>query len=151
MKFFCEYKDSNILFSNKHQNKHLLDSWSFIHANHSFILFILLNIYFSKENSAIIGLIIGIVFEFVENSDPVIDLMRKKGYPTYKGDTVINIIGDIISDIIGLYIGYKISFIEESKRMFYWIMVFVILELIPYNISKETVIKCWLNLFKYKA
>ena len=149
MKLFCEHNDNHIIFSNKHQNQHLFDSWSFIHINHAFILFTILELYFSKENAILISLIISIVFEFIENSSFGHNLMRKNGYPKYKGDTVINIIGDIISDIIGLYIGYKISFIEESKRMFYWIMVFVILELIPYNISKETVIYCWLNLFKY--
>ena len=130
----------NKIFSNKFMDKYLLDSWSFIHFNSMFIIFNILNLIFDIKKSIILSVIIGISWELFENSNIGIKFWNKHNYPEYNGDSFINIIGDIIVDLLGIYIGYKISFIQPSERLKYIICIFIILELIPYYLSKVSII-----------
>ena len=137
----------NKIFSNKFMDKYLLDSWSFIHFNSMFIIFNILNLIFDIKKSIILSVIIGISWELFENSNIGIKFWNKHNYPEYNGDSFINIIGDIIVDLLGIYIGYKISFIQPSERLKYIICIFIILELIPYYLSKVSII---FNLYELK-
>ena len=148
MKVFCKDKDNYIIFSNQHQNQHLFDSWSFIHVNNMLITFIILDTFLNKRNALLLSLILCVFFEIVENSSIGHYFMKKAGYPKYRGDTLINVIGDIICDLIGIYIGYNISFFNFNKKMLYLSSIFILLEIIPYYLSNEGVIYSWINLLK---
>jgi len=72
---------------------------------------ILVNIFGKNIYIPICAMIISIYFEIYENSPKQIVKYRRieidsAGNTTYRGDTLLNIIGDILFNIIGIYIGY---------------------------------------------
>ena len=137
MKLTCNCKKYYEIFSNKHRDKHLFDSWTFIHINDSFIIFNLLHVFYNKNISFYITIIIGILWEIIENNGFGKYFFGKLDYDNYECDTIINSIGDIIADIFGSYLGYFISKLKKFKSLIILIII-IILDLIPYYLSGES-------------
>ena len=139
MKFLCDkcssYKGKLKLFSNEHQDKHLFDSFSFMHFNSGMFYYDILRIFFDQTRSIQLSIIITFFWEYWEQTDFIIDFWKKNGYPQYEGDTLINIVGDVICNISGIYTANKINDIEKK------ILLYFIFEIIPYYISRENIIK----------
>ncbi len=139
MKFFCDkcnsYKEKLKLFSNKHQDKHLFDSFSFMHFNSGMFYYDILKLFLDETRSIQLSIILSVFWEYWEQTDFIINFWKKKGYSEYEGDTFINIIGDLICNISGIYTANKINAVEKK------IILYIIFELIPYYISKESIIK----------
>lgn len=83
-------------------NKQIFDVYSFSHIQGGILSFFLLkkilNIRF--KIAFILNIVGGIIFEIVENSNFVIKKFRKN-YKKYKGDSIVNIIGDIACNTLG--------------------------------------------------
>ena len=128
LKIFNKY-----IFDNENQNKYFSDSWSIIHITGSFVFSYLLKkiTNLPKKKIFIISLFITIIFEYLENNKLLLNAFNSK-YPEYKGDESVNIFGDIIFNLIGIFIILKIN---NNK---YFTLIFIILELIPFIISRET-------------
>lgn len=100
----------------KGTNQQVLDIYSFSHISHGiFFYYVLNNIPIIKKNSLLISLILEIGFEIFENTPYTINKYRQKAeYQNYKGDSIVNIIGDILCMILGYYfaeISFKYSLI----------------------------------------
>jgi hypothetical protein len=67
-----------------------------------------INIPLVKNNSFIIALMLEIAFEIFENTPYIINKYRKKKeFENYSGDSIVNIIGDTLSMILGYYFAQK--------------------------------------------
>lgn len=131
----------DVIFSNQCPDKKLTDSWTFIHINNAFILFLLFNVFFTRKITIFGTILVFVGWEVYENSNIGINLWNKNlGYSNYRGDSVINIIGDIISGLIGCYIGYRASFVELKYRIIFIPLFFIFMEIIPYYLSQESIV-----------
>tara|TARA_A100001015_G_scaffold320612_1_gene447633 strand:- start:5211 stop:5729 length:519 start_codon:yes stop_codon:yes gene_type:complete len=119
----------NFKLNDKNTDKEIFDIYSFSHITHGVLLCYLLSLFsFNKNKIVIISIIIELIWEFFENTDYIINKYRKKDeYNNYDGDSIVNIIGDLISMIIGIIIYFK------SKN--FALIFIILLEIIfyPFN------------------
>jgi hypothetical protein len=128
MKLFCDHISHNnnynkwyeqiyspYYINSPHNSKHLFDIYTLTHIFWAIIMTVFLKL-FIKNNLAIFifVLVIKILFEIHENRPSQIIKYNRiekdsSGNTTYRGDTLINSIGDIIGGIIGIYIGLYIT------------------------------------------
>lgn len=109
--YYPYYKDST------HNSKHMFDIYTLTHVFWSAVLmYIISNMNLIELNTtlsatlsvtAIVSLIITVYFEYHENLPESIKKYRRleidsMGKTTYRGDTTINIFGDIIGNVIGI-------------------------------------------------
>jgi len=108
-------------------SQNLFDIYSFSHISHGILFFLFFR--YLKVNFWT-GLFLTIILEFLwemfENTEFIICLYRKD-YGNYKGDSYLNITGDIITTIIG--------YLLASKTLYGSILFLVLSEilLIPYK------------------
>ena len=98
-----------------HNSKHLFDIYSLTHIFWLLLLSIICkNLFYNKTIPITLLIITSTLFELYENSnDQIIKYNRievnSMGESSYRGDSLINLIGDIISNLIGIYIAYEYS------------------------------------------
>jgi hypothetical protein len=112
-------------------NQQLIDIYSLSHISHGILFYLLIhrtNIPIIKTYGFWIAGILELLWEIFENTPYIINKYRKKEeYKKYTGDSIVNIIGDIIFTMIGYYIAYK-----SSK---YSLLYLVISEIILYSFN----------------
>jgi hypothetical protein len=83
-----------------------IDRYSLSHITHGVLFyFVFKNISFTKKYSLSLTIILEIIWEWFENTPYVIKKYRTNPeYDNYKGDSILNIIGDIIFTVIGYFI-----------------------------------------------
>jgi len=91
----------------------LFDIYSFTHISHGMILFFIIsfmnkvfNLKMNEINFTYLIIILEIFWEIIENTPYIINKYRKNSIISrdYKGDSVINSLGDVTSTIIGFLI-----------------------------------------------
>lgn len=98
-----------------HNSKHLFDIYSLTHTFWSlFLLLIFKTIFGQTRIIPFMIFFITTLFEFHENLSSQITKYQRievgsNGISSYRGDSLINVIGDILSNVLGLYIGYYYS------------------------------------------
>ncbi|HEV8589612.1 MAG TPA: DUF2585 family protein [Pyrinomonadaceae bacterium] len=123
-----------------------LDPYSFTHLMHGFmfagVLLLLVRFVIKHEVSTSWRLVIALaaeaLWEILENTNAVIDRYRATtAFLGYRGDTVVNSLGDILCCGIGLLIARKLGwvrslpiFIATEIVLLFWIRDSLILELI---------------------
>lgn len=124
----------------------MFDFYSISHILWNFSLVIIFK-YIGLNNRTIILslLLFGIIFEVIENSNWGIEKYRKqetidKGYSNYNGDTLYNIIGDIISNSIGILLAFNM------KRPLHK-MIFILLLVVYMIFIEPTVITTCSQIF----
>lgn len=107
--------------NSQHNSKHMFDVYSLTHTFWSFFLFVALRTILPKINFkitdfqlAMLVFVFTTYFEIHENEEEQIVKYRRieineNGESSYRGDTMINILGDITSNSIGIYLGYILS------------------------------------------
>lgn len=122
MKVICDQQHSSIIehiyspFKNQdspHNSKHLFDIYSLTHIFWCMALAFTFLGRLSPKQIWIIALVLSIMFEIYENSPTQIEKYRRietnsQGSSSYRGDTVINLIGDIITNMIGVYLALNL-------------------------------------------
>lgn len=98
-------------------SQQIFDIYSLSHISHGILFFILFNMlqpywpkYFNMnvEKSFLLSIGIECLWELFENSEAIINKYRKRPeYKNYKGDSIVNSIGDIFCVILGYYLCYK--------------------------------------------
>jgi hypothetical protein len=90
-------------------SQQFIDIYSFSHITHGILFF-----YFFKYlnihliTSLYLTILFEILWEIFENTEYIIKKYRQnKEYKNYKGDSIVNIIGDTFFCIIGFYFAYK--------------------------------------------
>lgn len=90
-------------------SKQILDIYSFSHITHG-ILFYFVFKYLKIPIIQAFGLsiILEIILEIFENTPYIINKYRERPeYVNYQGDSIVNMIGDLLSMIIGFYLSFK--------------------------------------------
>jgi hypothetical protein len=84
------------------------DIYAFSHITHGVILyFILYYLKFEFIYILILGIILELSWEFFENTPFIINKYRSnKEFKNYTGDSIVNIIGDTLFTIIGIYLSH---------------------------------------------
>ena len=137
MPYFCDQPHKywyehlyNLYYPNSpHNSKHLFDIYTLTHIFWGLLLFIVFKTvlpFFSINIDdfyiIIILFVLTTYFEIHENQKEQIIKYRRieiseSGESSYRGDTFLNFIGDIIGNCIGLYIGYKYIYSHGSIQM----------------------------------
>ena len=137
-------------FNKVEKSMGVLDKWSITHITHGFIFFLII-LFFNKQyfndnysNKFIyIALLFELIWEILENSPFIIYKYRKSRnlYRDYVGDSITNVIGDIIFTLFGIIISYYLSIkdnkITSLKPLIYCILF---LELFTYFLINDNVI-----------
>ena len=121
----------DIHIDGKNTSQMLFDPYSFLHLSHGIIFYLILNKLNVNINfSTIITLLFAIGWEFIENTPLIINKYRKNNtFRNYKGDSIVNSIGDIFCSMCGFYFAYK----NKNYSIIYLILSEIILS--RYNIS----------------
>lgn len=124
----------------------MFDFYSISHILWNFSLVIIFK-YIGLNNKTIILslLLFGIIFEVIENTNWGIKKYREqetidKGYSDYNGDTFYNLIGDIISNSIGILLAFNIK--KPLHKM-----IFILLLVIYMIFMEPTVITTCSQIF----
>ena len=128
-----------------HNSKHLFDIYSLTHVFWLLLLSMICKNLFENRTIPIIFLIfLSTLFEIHENSsDQIIKYNRIEvnslGQSSYRGDSLINSLGDIFCNIIGIYIGYNYS---NTVNIAVLILLFLV---ITYTVG----FSYWTDFFKF--
>ena len=153
-----EYIYNKYYPNSPHNSKHMFDIYSFTHTFWSMFVFVLLRLLLSKINFYITDLQLAIVvflitsyFEIHENQEEQIIKYRRieidaNGHSSYRGDTVMNIIGDIISNSIGIFLAYYLLNSSGGKYSNYVIPTLILIFGI---ITKVVGVGYWLEFFEF--
>ena len=111
----------------KDSSKQIFDIYSFSHATHGILFYFLFKYLKIKP---LTGLYLFIMLEFLweifENTEYIIKKYRKT-YKQYEGDSIVNIIGDVIFTTIGYMLAWK----KPTFSIIYLILSEIVL--IPYK------------------
>lgn len=142
--FSPNYKE--ISRTDPHNSKHLVDIYFFTHVIWSMILCFLLSFRFSRLQTTIAVIAVSIIFEIYENLPSSLEKYQRiekdsDNKISYRGDSLINIVGDIAGNIIGIwtYWNYTHMFIPifllivSTVGWVYWtdFFSFILTALIP--------------------
>jgi hypothetical protein len=96
-----------------HNSQHLFDPYSFSHVSHGILLFGLLWLVARRLSVAwrfCLAVGFEVAWEMAENSNVVIDRFRAATAAVgYRGDTVANSIGDVLSCMVGLLLARRLG------------------------------------------
>mgnify|MGYP006149311219 FL=1 len=110
-------------------SQQIFDIYSFSHITHGILFFFILqSLHIQPLMGLCITIIVETLWEIIENTDYIINTYRKT-YKLYEGDSVVNMIGDVIFTIIGYILAYRYPVIA--------IIYSVLLEIVlyPYKAS----------------
>jgi hypothetical protein len=109
----------------KGTSQQLIDIYSLSHISHGIIFyFILQKINTRLISKFTIALLVELAWEIFENTPYVINKYREnEEYKDYHGDSIINIIGDIIF----MSLGYYLAFMNKDISIYYLIISEIIL------------------------
>ena len=99
----------NFELDGKGTSQQIFDIYSFSHITHGILFYFLLKyLNYNTINGLYITIILEILWEIFENTPYIINKYRqKKAFKNYKGDSVVNMVGDTILTILGYYLCYK--------------------------------------------
>ncbi len=109
----------------KGTSQQLIDIYSFSHISHGILFyFILQKINTGSISKFGLSLIIELAWEIFENTSYIINKYREnEEYKDYHGDSIINVIGDIIFMSLGYYLTYK----NRNMALYYLIISEIVL------------------------
>lgn len=96
-----------------HNSQHMFDVYSLTHVFATCAMtFIVRKLFGNRHDIPLAIFLLKIIFEIYENSPKQVDKYHRvevdsSGKSSYYGDSTINIIGDMISSGIGIYLGYQ--------------------------------------------
>lgn len=119
-KYWWEYIYNSYTPNSPHNSKHLFDIYTQTHVFWSVLLLLITNNtirpYSHNINKIIVLLILLLIiyFEYHENQPEQIVKYRRveidsTGISSYRGDSLLNLLGDIIIGLISVYIAYNSS------------------------------------------
>ena len=102
-------KNINYKLDGKGTSQQILDIYSFSHITHGILFYFFIKyLNYNIINGLWIVMILETLWEIFENTPFIINKYRKKkAYKNYKGDSIVNMIGDLIFTILGYYLCYK--------------------------------------------
>ena len=128
----------HIYYKKPYQSMGILDKWSITHMTHGIIIFAIL-LYFNnyKKTVALIylSMIIEIIWEWLENTPYIINKYRRSRtmYRDYSGDSVANMISDVIFTLIGIILSWYLP-------IYMIILCILLFELVTYFIIDDNIL-----------
>ena len=105
-------------------SQELFDIYSWSHITHGILFYHFFSyLKFSLKQIIILSIVSEIIWEYIENTDYIIEKYRSHNFRNYKGDSYINIFGDILFSIFGIYLSYS----SKSFSIFIMILLEIIL------------------------
>tara|TARA_B100001123_G_C14925619_1_gene873571 strand:- start:7 stop:384 length:378 start_codon:yes stop_codon:yes gene_type:complete len=105
-------------------SQELFDIYSWSHITHGILFYHFFSyLKFPTQQIIILSIVSEIIWEYIENTDYIIEKYRSHNFKNYKGDSYINIFGDILFSIIGIYLSYS----SKSFSIFIMILLEIIL------------------------
>lgn len=92
-------------------SQHLFDPFSFAHALHGFVFFAVLSATMKRRSmgtKVLVAILLEIIWEVFENGQFAIDGFRA-ATGRYRGDSVVNSLGDIVSMLLGFWAALRWS------------------------------------------
>lgn len=123
-KYWYEYLFHFHKHNSPHNSQHMFDVYSLTHLFHSMLLTLIFVFMFGKRHDIPTAvLLFKLIFEIYENTETQIKKYHRieinsMGESSYYGDSVINIIGDMIMGIIGVYIAFNYNITNVIKILF---------------------------------
>tara|TARA_B100001094_G_scaffold300559_1_gene326089 strand:+ start:2275 stop:2808 length:534 start_codon:yes stop_codon:yes gene_type:complete len=110
-------------------SKQILDIYSLSHITHGILFyFVFKYLKMPIKRAFILAIILEIIWEIFENTPYVINKYRERPeYINYQGDSIVNMIGDLFSMIVGFYLSFK------NQNMAIMYLVITELGLIPFG------------------
>jgi hypothetical protein len=110
-------------------SQQVFDIYSFSHVTHGILFYFILRAFHVRPLTGLYLSILGsLLFEIFENTDYIIQKYRKT-YAAYKGDSIMNVVGDLLCVVVGYLLTHKYPFLA---------LIFVLLTeiiLYPYKAS----------------
>ena len=99
----------NFELDGKGTSNQIFDIYSFSHIIHGILFYFLIKyLNYNITNGLLIVIILETLWEIFENTPFIINKYKqKRPFKNYNGDSIVNIIGDIIFTIVGYYIAYR--------------------------------------------
>ena len=121
----------------KGTSQQLIDIYSLSHISHGIIFYLILEKLDTGSISKFaISLIIELAWEIFENTDYIINKYREnEAYKNYHGDSIINIIGDIIF----MSLGYYMTFINKNISIYYFIISELVLYFFDASLMQQSI------------
>ena len=140
-KYWYEHIFNYYYEGSPHNSKHMFDIYSLTHIFWPMLLMLLMRDVLGYGRSVIIIFLISTFFEVYENQPEQIKKYHRievdsSGESSYRGDSTINIIGDILFNIFGIYLGYSIK--SNKLAQLVLLMVFItITKVVGFNYWTE--------------
>ena len=94
-------------FDAKSTSQQIFDVYSLTHITHGILFFLAFKLLgASNLNALYMSLGLEILYEIISNTPQAIKVYRDK-WPNYRGDSLINITGDIVCALLGVLLVYK--------------------------------------------
>lgn len=130
----------DIKYLNGGETRHIFDIYSFSHISYGILFYFLLKLLGFNINSIfIIIFTFAIIWEIFENNELLIKKYGKV-FKKYDGDTFVNIIGDLICAIIGIYLAHNIPIVS--------IIYSIIVEIYLYKYKASLFYLSFVSLYK---
>jgi len=93
----------------KWTSKQVADIYSFSHISHGILLYILMKyLGFNQRRAIYLSIAVEIIWEILENTPYIINKYRAHPeFKNYDGDSIANMIGDLMAMVVGVYIAVK--------------------------------------------
>ena len=90
-------------------SQQVFDIYSFSHITHGILLyFVARALGFKGASLVYAAIIIEVAWEIIENTPFVMSrFRRRKEYKNFKGDSVVNVLGDVLCAVLGVYFASK--------------------------------------------
>ena len=93
-------------------SQQIFDIYSFSHVTHGILFyFILRSLHVRPLSGLYLSILFSLLFEIFENTDYIIQKYRKT-YAAYKGDSIMNVVGDLLCVVVGYLLTHKYPFVS---------------------------------------
>ena len=93
-------------------SQQVFDIYSFSHVTHGILFYFILRAFHVRPLTGLyLSILFSVVFEIFENTDFIIQKYRKT-YAAYKGDSIMNSVGDVFCVVVGYIFSQKYPFVS---------------------------------------
>lgn len=144
--YWYEYIYNTWSPSSPHNSKHLFDIYTLTHIFWPLLLTYMAKRVFPLDIRMIIIITLLVVyFEIHENNSENVKKYNRierdsSGKSSYRGDSTINIIGDILANLVGIYLGYTIGSTTQ---------IVLILAILYFIVTDTVGLRYWREFFRF--
>lgn len=137
--YWYEYIYNKYYPNSPHNSKHVFDIYTLTHIFWSLLIIFIIRVFVPQfyDNNILIGItVMTTLFEYHENTIEQIKKYKRieidqSGQSSYRGDSTINIIGDILGNISGVYIGHILPL--QTIGIILLLLIIILLNVVGIN------------------